>query len=210
MAHEMATRLARGVTQDDLVWGYDSFQTHLRESIRVGAKEMGGMLDALSPEQIVRFQERLEKENRDFAKEQGLAEAPERRRELRVKRNIDRMEDWFGSLSDAQVERIALYSKRAPLDNKPRLADRRRMQGELLAMIRKKQARASIEQWAMTWDQRRDPVFQSMQQENLREYYSMLLDLDKTLTPEQRARAVKRLRGFAADFNALTAAASAH
>ena len=44
-----------------------------------------------------------------------------------------------------------------------------------------------------------------MRQENLREYYSMLLDLDKTLSPEQRSRAVKRLRGFAQDFNALAA-----
>ena len=205
MAEDLAIRLARGVSQDDLVWGYDSFHAQLRETSRAGAKEMGGMLDALSPEQIVRFQERLDKENRDFAKEHGLGEAPEQRRAMRVKRNIDRMEDWFGSLSDAQIERIELYSKRAPLDNDLRLLDRKRYQGEVLAMVRKKQARTSVVDWAVTLDQRRDPAFEAMRQENLREYYSMLLDLDKTLSPEQRSRAVKRLRGFAQDFNALAA-----
>ena len=35
----------------------------------------------------------------------------------------------------------------------------------------------------------------------------MLIDLDKTLSAEQRNRAVQRLRGFAGDFLVLVAAA---
>lgn len=209
LANGLGDRLARGVTLPDLVWGYDSFQTYLRQSARAGASEMVGLLDALSPEQLARFQERLEKENRDFAKEHGLGEPPEQRRELRVKRNIKRIEEWFGSLTDAQVERIALYSKRAPLDDELRMLDRKRMQAEMLSMLRKKEAKARLVQWAETWDQRRDPAYESMRLENLREYYAMLLDLEKTLSPEQREKAVKRLRGFVSDFSALAAQAGA-
>lgn len=208
-ADDLSDRLSRGVSQDDLVWGYDAFQTYLRQSLRAGTGEMAALLDDLAPEQVERFQQRLEKENREFAKEYGLGEAPEERREIRVKRNIKRLEDWFGSLSVAQAERVALYSRRAPLDDELRLRDRKRLQGELVAMLKKKEARKGLVPWAVAWDQNRDPAFEAMRKENLQEFYAMLLDLDKTLSPEQRGRAARRLRGFAGDFTALAAAVEA-
>ena len=138
-----------------------------------------------------------------------MGETPDERREIRVKRNIKRLVDWFGSLSDAQVERVALYSRRAPLDDELRLRDRKRLQKELVAMLKQKEARRKLVPWAVAWDQNRDPAFEALRKENLQEFYAMLLDLDKTLTPEQRGKAVRRLRGFAGDFTALAAAVEA-
>jgi hypothetical protein len=209
MADDLAGRLSRGVSQADLVWGYDSFQTFLRRSLVGGAAELGPMLDSLTPAEVARFQERLEKENRDFAKEHGLGEPPEERRAMRVKRNVKRMEDWIGSLTDAQLARVVLYSKRAPLDDELRLRDRKRSQAEILAMVRKKEAGKRLVALAQAWDQGRDPAYEAKRLENLKEYYSMLLDLDKMLTAEQRERAVNRLRGFAQDFSVLAAQVSA-
>jgi len=206
-ANAVADRLARGVTQPDLVWGYDSFQALLRPVLSMGAAESAELLDGLSPAQIERFQERLDKESRNHAKEIGLAEPPGERRTRRTKRNIERLEDWFGTLTDAQVERVRLYSARAPLDDDLRDRNRKQMQREMVAMVKAKQARQRLVQWAVAWDQNRDPAYETLRKENLREYFSMLLDLDKTLSPEQRSRAIQRLRGFAGDFHALAAAA---
>ena len=206
VANEMADRIARGVSQADLAWGYDSFQSHLRQALNAGSGEMSDLLDSLTAAQVERFQERMEKENRDFAKEHGLREAPEARRAKRVKRNVERMEDWFGALNEAQMERIALYSNRAPLDDQLRDRDRRRMQREIVAMAKAKEARKRLVQWAAAWEQNRDPAYETARKANLQEFYAMLLDLDKTLSPEQRGRAVKRLRGFAGDFTALATA----
>ncbi len=205
-ANQLADRLARGVSLADLVWGYDSFQTYLRQSLRAGTGEIGDLLDALSAAQVDKFQQRLDKENRDFAKEHGLREGPDERRARRVKRNVERMEEWFGPLTDAQVERIAHYSRRAPLDDELRNRDRIRMQEELLAMLKSREAAKRLVPWAAAWDQHRAPAYETLRRANLQEFYAMLLDLDKTLTLDQRARAVKRLRGFAADLTALAAA----
>ena len=147
LANDLSDRLARGVSQADLVWGYDSFQTYLRQSLKAGTGEVGELLDALSPAQIEKFQERLDKENRDFAKEYRLREAPEERRARRVKRNVERMEDWFGPMTEAQVERIAQYSKRAPLDDELRDRDRKRLQRELLVIVKAKEAKKRLVQW---------------------------------------------------------------
>ena len=206
-ANALADRVARGVSQPDLVWGYDSFQALLRPALSAGAAESAELLDGLSQAQIERFQERLDKENRNHAKDHGLAERPDERRTRRTKRNIERLEDWFGTLTDAQVERVKLYSMRAPLDDELRDRDRKRMQRELVGMVKAKQARQKLAQWVVAWEQNRDPAYETLRKENLREYFGMLLDLDKTLSPEQRGRAVQRLRGFAGDFSALAAAA---
>lgn len=207
LANGLGDRLGRGVALADLEWGYDSFQGLLRQTLRAAALESGDLLDTLTPAQVERFQARFAKENRDFAKEQGLAESSEVRRAKRVKRNIDRMEEWFGSLTDAQVERIRQYSARAPLDDILRDQDRKRMQRELVGMINAKETRRKLEAWAIAWDQNRDPEYETLRKQNLREYFSMLVDLDKTLSAEQRNRAVQRLRGFAGDFMVLVAAA---
>ena len=207
LANGLGDRLGRGVTLADLEWGYDAFQVLLRQTLRAAAVETGELLDTLNPAQVERFQARLAKENRDFAKDHVLAESPEARRAKRVKRNVDRMEEWFGSLTEAQVERIRLYSARAPLDDILRDQDRKRMQRELVGMIHAKETRRKLEAWAIAWDQNRDPEYETLRKQNLREYFGMLIDLDKTLSAEQRNRAVQRLRGFAGDFLALVAAA---
>lgn len=206
LASGLGDRLARGVVLPDLVWGYDSFQTLLRQTLRAAAQESGDLLDTLSPAQVERFKERLDKENRTFAKEQGLGDGPEERRAKRVTRNIERLEDWFGALTDAQIDRVRVYSARAPLDDVLRDQDRKRMQRELLGMINARETRQKLVPWAVVWDQNRDPAYETLRKENLREYFGMLLDLDKTLSAEQRKRAVQRLRGFAGDFSALVAA----
>ncbi len=207
LANGLADRLARGVSQADLVWGYDSFQTLLRQSLVAGAGEAAELLDVLSAAQVGRFVERLEKENRDHAKDYALADPPAERRAKRTRRNLERLEDWFGALSEAQADRVRLYSARAPLDDELRDRDRKRMQRELTAMFRARDARQKLVPWAMAWDQNRDPAYEAMRKDNLREYFGMLMDLDRTLSPEQRERAVRRLRGFAGDFSALVAAA---
>lgn len=207
LANGLADRLARGVSQADLVWGYDSFQTLLRQSLVAAAGEAADVVDGLSPAQHERFAARLDKENRDHAKEYGLGDPPAERRAKRTRRNIERLEDWFGALSEAQADRVRQYSARAPLDDELRDRDRKRMQRELSAMFRAREARQRLVQWAAAWDQNRDPAYEALRKENLREYFGMLLDLDKTLSPEQRARAVQRLRGYSGDFAALAAAA---
>lgn len=207
LANGLADRLARGVSQADLVWGYDSFQTLLRQSLVAGAGEAAELLDGLSAAQVERFVARLEKENRDHAKDYALADPPSERRAIRTRRNLERLEEWFGGLSETQADRVRLYSARAPLDDELRDRDRKRMQRELTAMFRARDARQKLVPWAVAWDQNRDPAYEAMRKDNLREYFGMLLDLDRTLSPEQRERAVRRLRGFAGDFSALVAAA---
>ena len=201
-AEEAARRIDHGLSREDLVWGYDAFRGHVRTGLRAAAAEVAGLLDQLAPAQLEHLERRLERDHRDFAKEY-LSGTPEERRGKRVKRTVELLEDWVGELSSEQLERVRLYGERAPLTTGMRDRERKRLDGELLAMLRARAAGARLADWAAHWDGNRDPGFTRLNREQQEEYYDLLLDLDKTLSAAQRQRAVRRMRELAGEFAAL-------
>jgi len=202
LAGEASKRLARGISREDLVWGYDSFQAQLREALRAAGGEVADLLDRLDAKQIAHLEQRLAEDNRKFASDY-LSGSEQERRERRLKRDLARLEEWFGGLSDEQIERVRQYGARAPLTGELRDRERRRLQGEFLAMVRAREARRRLADWAANWDRNREPAYAAASRVQREEYFSMLLDLDRTLSDEQRRSAVVRLRGYAEDFQRL-------
>ena len=205
IADDAANRLARGLSREDLVWGYDSLIAQSREGLRVAAEKIAPLLDRLDEEQIRHIESRFAEDNRKFAREY-LRGSGKERRERRLERNIERMEDWVGRLTDEQVERVKRYSERAPLFDEHRARDRKRLQAEFLAIVRAHEAQKRLPELAANWDRGRDAEYRTANAALFREYYAMVLDIDRTLSVEQRAKAVARLRAFTEDFSALATA----
>lgn len=202
IARETDARIGRGLSRADLVWGYDSFQAQMRALARAAAEKVAPLLDRLDARQIEHLQERFAEDNRKFAEEQLQGDDRERRKR-RVKRNVERLEDWLGSLSDAQVEQVRRYSDRAPLVGELRDRERRRLQSEFISIVRAREATKRFPEWAATWERRREPAFAEAHRANLDALYDMLLELDRSLSSEQRESARLRMREFAADFERL-------
>ena len=199
---EAAARLERGIKRADLDWGYDAVRAQIRETLGRAAAESGGLLDGLRAEQIAHLERRLEEENRKFAKERMQGTLDERH-EKRVKRNVERLEEWFGTLSEAQVARIERYSQRAPFSADLQDRDRRRRQAEFVAMLRAREARQKLASWAQDWEAGRAPAYAKAARATRDEYMDLLMDLERTLSPEQREHAAARLKRFSALFEAL-------
>jgi len=196
LANEMAARMQRGIKRQDLEWSYDALREQIRQTLVAAAGESAGLLDRLSPEQIEHFERRLAEQNRKFAKEevQGTVEQLHKRR---MKRNLERLEEWFGSLDDAQEERVRQYNARAPLAGTLRERDRKRRQAELIAMLRAREARQRLAQWAQDWEGGREPAYVEASRATRAEYVDLLLDLDRTLSAEQREHLAQRLKRYA-------------
>ena len=201
-AEEAARRLGDGLSQDDLNWGYDVALAHARESVRAAAEQVAPLLDQLDAEQIWHMEQRIAEENRKFARE-NLRGSERERRQRRAERIAQRMEEWVGTLSKAQVERVRLYSARAPLIDEMRDRDNRRLQVEVLAIIRAHQAARRLPERMANWERGRDPAYTAARDANQREFYAMLMDLDRLGTAEQRARIAAELRRYAAEFRDL-------
>lgn len=202
LAEEAGRRLARGLSQEDLVWGYDAAMAQARESARAAAERIAPLLDRLTPAQVAYLERQLAEDNRRFAHEYLRGGESERRRR-RIERNVERLEDWVGELSESQFERVARYSERAPLLEELRDRDRKRLQARFLAIVRAGAARERLPDVAAHWDREREPAYAAAYQAARREYFAMLLDVERSLTTEQRARAARSLRRWAEDFRTL-------
>ncbi|MGQ0510013.1 MAG: DUF6279 family lipoprotein [Betaproteobacteria bacterium] len=202
IAREAAARIERGLTQPDVDWAYAALEEQAREALRAGARGVAPLLDRLQPEQIAHLERRLAEENRSFARENLRGSAGERR-ERRLKRSIERLEDWVGVLGAEQAALVRRYNETAPMFNELRDRDRKRRQAELVAMLRAREARRRLVDWAAGWDQNREPAYATAMQEWRAAYAGLLARLDGTLSTEQRRAAADRLRAFAADFEHL-------
>ena len=72
-------------------------------------------------------------------------------------------------------------------------------------MIRAAQASARLPDLAANSQRGRDPAFTAANEAWREEVLAMLLDIERTLSPEQRARAVAHLRRYSRDMQALAA-----
>ncbi len=206
---EAGRRLERGgVSAGDLVWGYDSLMAQAREGLRAAALQVAPMLDRLSAEQIAQLERRLAEDNRKFARE-NLKGSEAERRKRRARTMQNRLEEWVGKLNQAQVERVRQYAERAPLTDEHRDRDRKRLQAEVLGMVRSRDAARRLPELAANWQQGRDPAFLALNEAWRKEFYALLLDVERSLTPAQRAKAVANFRRYADDFAVLAAQAGA-
>lgn len=202
VSDEAAKRLAKGLSREDVVWGYDSLVAHARQSLRYAAERVAPLLDRLTPQQVAHMERRFADDNRKFAREYLRGSEAERRKR-RAKRWEQRLEDWVGNLSPVQAEKVRQFSERAPLYDEMRAKDRQRMQTEFVDMIRKREAQKRLPDWIANWERGRDPAYASTAERFHQEFLTLIQELDKTLAPEQRNRAVANFRRYAEDFSAL-------
>lgn len=206
IADEARRRFERRLQPADLVWGYDAVIAQAREGLRAAAERIAPLLDRLTVQQIAGLERRFAEDNRRFAAE-NLRGGERDRRRRRTERNIERLEDWVGKLSRAQVERVAQYSERAPLLDELREREHKRLQAEFLAIVRAREARKRLPDFAAGWDRGREAAYVAALDAARREYFAMALDIERSLTPQQRRRAAGELARYAEDFRALTRAA---
>lgn len=203
---EAAQRLGNGLSREDLVWGYDSARGQLAHDLQIAAARLAEVLDTLEPDQIANLERRFAEDNRKYSKE-FLSGTPEKRREKRTRRNVERLEEWFGDLTDVQLEQVRRHSEEQPLIDERRDRERKRMQAGLLTIVRARQARETLGAWAaQLLPGAGEPKYAAAAKPYLDSYMDLLLDIDRMATPRQRQHAVSRLRGYANDLALLSLA----
>ena len=204
LANEASLRFADGLSRQDLVWGYDSLRVQARESLRKAGDLVAPLLDRLTPEQVAQIERRLAEENRQFYRDH-LRGTESDRRKKRAKYVVERLEDWVGKLTQAQIQRVRKYADQAPMVDELRDRDRKRVQKDVIAILRAREARVRLGERLANWDQGREAAYVAALELWRDQYFSMLMDIDRSLTPEQRVRAQSHLRRYAEEFEALAA-----
>ena len=198
--------LADGLTAAELLWAWDNVKARYRHMAAQAAPELAAVLATLTPSQFERLERKFAETGAEFTKKY-LKGGEAEQRERRYKRNLERMREWFGDLSDEQEAQLRISSGKLPLLYELRLQNRQRRQGEFVALLKGSRSQAELEpklkHWLTEWDEGAFPEYRQLSELHRELYIQMLLELDRSLTPAQRAHAVARFHEFAEVFKAL-------
>jgi hypothetical protein len=155
---------------------------------------------------LARLEHRLAEENEKFAREFLAGDAARQRRvySARLQSQID---DWVGSLERAQIAIIDRFVQAQQPYLRLRFEDRQRRQREALVLIRRERNAAELLPLLATLLADQDSGRSEEMRAAARRWEDgigqMYLELERSMTREQRQRAQTRLRRFGDDFNRL-------
>jgi Family of unknown function (DUF6279) len=177
------------------------------------APDLAALALTLAPAQIDRLRGKLADDSSKARRELVRFAGPESA-EQRVERSIERVEDWFGSVTDAQRTIIREAVARRPGGQSWWQGERERRQAELVALLQRIRTEqppaATATQWirshfaalTMPTDPERREQIVAMRQANS----EVIAKLVSSATPQQRAALSKKINGYLVDVETLAAA----
>ena len=171
---------------------------------------MAEVVPTLSAQQIASIEKRYATKNEEYRGE-FLQRDPARRGKAQTEREIERAEDFYGRLDAAQRAFVAKATAESPWDGEMAYAERLRRQNDLLTVVRRlsatRAAPAEAETEIRAWLKRavRSPNETYWRYSTRLVEYNCVYaaDLHNLTTPEQRQKAVKKIKGYEDELRAL-------
>ena len=205
---EIKQRAQRPVTRDDALWLIEGAKARLRVIASKGTPDAVELLSALTPENIKALERRYDKINQKFAREFQLTGTPEDRRRARMDRTMKRIREWTGTLTHTQEERITALNDAMPYTDHLRQQDRQRRQKELLVLLGMRHPKTefarALRVWFSDWEKGRPAEMHAALNEGYEKRIALYLEVERMLTPQQRAHVQQKLQSYIDDINALT------
>jgi len=206
LLHSASRRAAKGITADDVSWGLDNLRARYRSLAAKAVEDAAPVLATLAPAQIAALEHKLAENNEKYAKEFLPADEKKRRR-AQGKRMLERLRDFSGELTPEQEARIGRFVAANDRHVALRFEDRQRLQREFVALLRQHREPQELgRQLAEMFNKpeaRRSEEFLREDKRWDEDLGQLIVDLDRSLSPVQRARVVRRLSDYAEDFTVL-------
>lgn len=170
----------------------------------------------LTPEQRTHLQARFDKGNKEWRHARISADRVERV-DKRLKTELDRAEDFYGTLGESQRRSLQEAIAASSFDPQRIYAERLRRQQDMLAMLRDiapgngapavdaAQGLAALRSYLERTTRSPDPLYRSQAEAAVQENCQTYARLHNSTTPEQRTRAVARLAAYERDARELAA-----
>jgi len=194
-----AGRVARGLDRDDVEWAMQSLRARYAVLVAAAVQESAPLLDTLDADNVAALERHFAAEDRKRVRDRLTGDPPKRERD-RVAAIVKRFEEWTGPLAEPQKELVRRFVRSTA--DYPRHAHetRLRKQRGLVELLRRdiraangspaEDLRAHLLGWEDEGAPKRD--YQAR-------FVQLIVDLDRTLTPSQRASVIERLSRYVED-----------
>jgi len=197
-----SSRAANGITAEDVSWGLGNLRARYRRLAAKAVEDAAPVLATLRPAQLAVLERKFAENNEKYAKE-FLPVDEKKRLRAQGKRMLERLRDFAGDLTPEQEARIGRFVAAHERHVALRFEDRQRLQREFVALL--KQHREPQElggQLAEMFTQpeaRRSEEFLREDKRWDEDFAQLIVELDRSLSPVQRAHVVRRLSDYAED-----------
>ena len=206
LANDVGSRIERGLLASDVGWALAQVRDRYRILTARGIDDAVPVLARLNDANVAALEKKLAQGNDKIRREQMMIDET-RGRADQLKTMRKRVEDWIGDLTPAQTQIVSAYVTSLPGYSKDRFDDRQRRQRDFVAVLREHRDATDLptrlKLLAVNFDDRRGAEYTERMRRFDQSLTTLLVDLDRSLLPAQRQRAVQRLRGFAQDFQQL-------
>jgi hypothetical protein len=201
-----ADRVARGLTREDVQWAIDAVRARYRVLATQAVGEIVPVVATFTPANFEALERKMAEGNERLEKD-VLKIDPAKRDRNRFKTIAGRFEEWLGPLTAEQEELVRAFVRGGAAMVPVMLDDRRRRQRELLRLLETYRTRPDLRErltaYVLDVERARGAEYARLAQAREAELVQLVLDLDRTMTPKQRAHAVAKLRSYARDFQVL-------
>jgi Family of unknown function (DUF6279) len=205
---DASRRVARGMTPADATWAFDNLRARYRAFTAKTAEELAPVLATLGTAQIAELEQKVAQRNSEYAKEY-LPRDDKRGERARVERALDYLRDWTGTLTPVQETRVGAFIRAHSRYYVLRFEDRQRWERDAIALVRQHLPPAELaprlSELFTRPEARRSDEFAQEERRWEDDFGQLAADIDRTLSPQQRARIVNRLDSYAEDFTDLAA-----
>jgi Family of unknown function (DUF6279) len=191
---------------------YDEGRVFFDHALERALPALAQLAPTLSPDQIGHLERKYQKNIAEFSRDYIKA-TPEKRNALRIKQAVERSNRIYGVLDEAQLAAIQTMIEKSSFNAAISVKDRQRRQAEALAVLRTiitdKPPPAQVQDMLRGYYSRSlsspDPAYRAYAEKLIREGCESFAFVHASTTPEQRAKAIKTLKGYEADLRALAA-----
>ncbi|HBS04557.1 MAG TPA: hypothetical protein DEA96_06310 [Leptospiraceae bacterium] len=203
VSQDLATRIERGLQKSDLEYIYGQMrQSRIRLAQRI-YPDASRFLKGFDSSLIGRQQELISEYNKELAEE--VSRPASERFQDRLESNLEFFEFFLGNLSDSQRKRIQRYTTQSTDTAGLYLAYRRMNQTRLMSLLKKgagghDELDTFLKQYLFSWESLYPATYRNAVYRNRSLFYDTVLDLDSSMTAEQRKHAASQVRELATNF----------
>ncbi len=188
---------------------FDVIRTRLDRAADASVQPMARLALQLDAAQLDKLRSRQAKGNTEF-EEDFLQASEDKRIEKRFDRALSRSEMLYGRLTNEQKALVRNNIKASPFDPQRTQAERLRRQADLLQTVKDAQAAPDtaadrVRGHIARINQSPTPGYKAYSDELVRQGCAQFAQLHNSTSPEQRANAVRVLKGYEDDLRVLSA-----
>ncbi len=203
---DLSIRLKRGMEPADLAWATDVVQVRYRALIGQAIHDVTPLLDRLTPDNLARLEKKLAESNETFERD-TMQKDPERRRAERLRTLAKRARDWLGAVTPDQEARLARYAEASAPIFSGLLEERRRRHQAVLQALRSESAASDraqrLHSLLVTYERHRTEEYAAITEAWQARLGALLLDLERSLSREQRKHLIDRIAYYAGELRIL-------